>query len=92
MPRSADDLTGPLTLLLALFAKDPKLGHPALDRFVGNLQTPGETDEVLEQALNLVRNGDRTQLLLLLGGATLVGLLLARSRPDPAPRYAAPPK
>jgi hypothetical protein len=35
---------------------------------------------------NLVRNGDRMQLIMILGGATLVGWLLAQSRPDPPPR------
>jgi hypothetical protein len=85
---SAGDLAEPLALLLALFAKDPKLGHPVLDEFVGNLRTPagGKADEAVERALNLVRNGDRTQLLVMLGGAVLVGWLLARSRPDAAPR------
>ena len=80
-----------MTLLLGLFAKDPKLGHPMLDEFVGNLQTPagGQPNEAVEQALNLVRNGDRTQLLTILGGS-LVGWLLARSGPNPAPRDAAP--
>ena len=89
-PGSAGDLTGPLGFLLSLFAKDPKLGHPALDEFVGNLQTPagGQPDEVIEQALNVVRNGSRTQLLTILGGAVLAGWLLARSRPSVAP---APP-
>ena len=92
-PGSAGDLTGPLTLLLALFAKDPKLGHPVLDEFAGNLRTStgGQADDAVEQALNLVRHGDRTQLLTILGAAAMAGWLLARSRPEPAPRDAAPP-
>jgi hypothetical protein len=84
----AGDLTEPLAFLLALFAKDPKFGHPALDEFVGKLRTPagGKADEGVEQALNLIRNGDRTQLLVMLGGAALVGWLLAQSRLDAPPR------
>jgi hypothetical protein len=84
----AGDLTEPLAFLLALFAKDPKLGHPALDEFVGKLRAPagGKADEAVEQALNLIRNGDRTQLLVMLGGAALVGWLLAQSRLDTSPR------
>jgi hypothetical protein len=39
----------------------------------------------MEQALNVVRNGSRTQLLTILGGAVLAGWLLARSRPGVAP-------
>jgi hypothetical protein len=91
---AAGDLADPLAFLLALLAKDAKLGHPVLDEFAASLRTPagGKADEAVEQALNLVRNGDRTQLLLILGGAALAGWLLARSRPDPAPRDAAPPK
>ncbi len=91
-PGSAGDLTAPLTLLLALFARDPKLGHPVLDEFAGNLRTSGGGQaDAVEQALNLVRNGDRTQLLTMLGAAAMAGWLLARSRPEPAPRDAAPP-
>jgi hypothetical protein len=91
---SAADLAGPLTFLLALFAKDPKLGHPVLDEFVTNLQTPagGSADEAVEQALNLVRKGDRTQLAIILGAAALAGWLLARSRPGAAPRFDPTPK
>jgi hypothetical protein len=87
-PPQAGDLTEPLAFLLALFAKDPKLGHPALDEFVGKLRTPagGKADEAVEQALNLIRNGDRTQLLVMMGGAALVGWLLAQSRSDTSPR------
>jgi hypothetical protein len=93
-PGSAGDLVGALTLLLALFAKDSKLGHPVLDEFAGKMRTSegGQPGEAVEQALNLVRNGDRTQLLTILGAAALAGWLLARSRPEPAPRDAAPPQ
>jgi hypothetical protein len=89
---AAGDLADPLAFLLALLAKDAKLGHPVLDEFAASLRTPagGKADEAVEQALNLVRNGDRTQLLLILGGAALAGWLLARSRPDTGPRDAPP--
>ena len=91
--KSADDLTKPLTFPLALFTKNPKLAHPILDEFAGILRTPagGKADEAVEQALNLLRNGDRTQLLVLLGAAGLAGWLLARNRPGTAPRDAIPP-
>jgi ABC-type multidrug transport system fused ATPase/permease subunit len=90
---SAGDLTEPLAFLLALFARDAKLGHPVLDEFAASLRTPagGKADEAVEQALDLIRNGDRTQLLVMLGGAALAGWLLARSRPDTGPRDAGPP-
>jgi hypothetical protein len=91
--KSADDLTEPLTFPRALFNKNPKLAHPILDEIVGILRTPagGKADKAVEQALNRLRNGDRTQLLVLLGGAALAGWLLARSRPGMAPRDAIPP-
>jgi len=90
---SAGNLTEPLIFPLALFAKNPKLRHPILDEFAGILRTPagGKADEAVEQALNLLRNGDRTQLLVLLGAAGLAGWLLARNRPGTAPRDAIPP-
>lgn len=91
---SSGDLIEPLGFLLSLFAKDPKLGHPVLDEFVTNLRTPagGKADEAVDQALNLVRNGDRTQLLIILGGAVAAGWLLARSRPAAPPDYDTTPK
>jgi hypothetical protein len=86
-PAAAGDITEPLAFLLALLTREPGLGHPALDELVGKLRTPagGKADEAVGQALNLVRNGDRTQLAVMLGAAALAGWLLARSRPDPAP-------
>jgi hypothetical protein len=64
-----------------------------LNEFVGNLRRPagGKADEAVERALDLIRNGDRTQLLVMLGGAALAGWLLARSRPYTAARDAIPP-
>jgi hypothetical protein len=86
-PAAAGDITEPLAFLLALLTREPGLGHPALDELVGKSRTPagGKADEAVGQALNLVRNGDRTQLAVMLGAAALAGWLLARSRPDPAP-------
>ena len=81
----AGDLVEPLTFFLGLLAKDRKFGHPAVDEFVATLQTPagGKIDDAVGQALNLVRNGDRTQLAIILGAAMATGWLLARSRPEP---------
>jgi Flp pilus assembly protein protease CpaA len=91
---AAGGITEPLAFLLALLTAKPGLGHPALDELVAKLRTPagGKADEAVGQALNLVRNGDRTQLAVMLGAAALAGWLLARSRPDPAPRDPAPPR
>jgi hypothetical protein len=80
---SSGDLVEPLTLVLGLFAKDPKLGHPALDEFVTGLPNGGKPDEAVAQALDVIRNGDRTQLAIILGAAVAAGWLLARGRPQP---------
>jgi hypothetical protein len=81
---SAGDLIEPLAFLLAKYIKYPALGHPMLDEIVGNLRMSarGTADEAVERAANLVRYGDRTQLLILLGGAAFVGWFLARQNPD----------
>jgi hypothetical protein len=80
---SSGDLVEPLTLVLGLFAKDPKLGHPALDEFVTGLPNGGKPDEAVAQALDVIRNGDRIQLAIILGAAVAAGWLLARGRPQP---------
>jgi hypothetical protein len=79
-PEPARDLLEPLALLLPKYIKYPALGHPVLDELVENLGAAarGTADEAVERAANLVRYGDRTQLLALLGTAAVVGWLLAR--------------
>jgi len=81
---SAGDLFEPFAFLLAKYVKFPALGNPVLDELVGNLRKSarGTAEEALERATNLVRQGDRTQLLIMLGGATIVGWLLARQNPN----------
>jgi hypothetical protein len=83
---SAGDLIEPLAFLLAKYVKYPTLGHPVLNEIVGKLRMSARstTDEAVERVADLVRHGDRTQLLTLLGGAAFVGWLLARQNPDVA--------
>jgi hypothetical protein len=83
---SAGDLIEPVAFLLAKYVKYPVLGHPVLDELLGSLRMSarGAANEAVERAANLVRNGDRTQLLILLGGAAFAGWLLARQNPDVA--------
>jgi hypothetical protein len=82
-PTSSGDLVDPLTLVLGLFAKDPKLGHPTLDQFVTGLPNGATPDEAVAQALDVIRNGNRTQLAIILGAGVAAGWLLARGRPQP---------
>jgi hypothetical protein len=51
----------------------------------------GTADEAVERAANLVRYGDRSQLLILLGGAAFAGGLLARQDPSVTLRDITPP-
>jgi hypothetical protein len=90
---SAGDLIEPLTFLLGKYVKYPALGHPVLDEIVGNLRMTarGTADEAVERAANLVRYGDRSQLLILLGGAAFAGWLLTRQGPSVALRDITPP-
>ncbi len=83
-PQPARDLLEPLALLLPKYIKYPALGDPVLDELVENLGAAarGTADEAVERAANLVRYGDRQQLLVLLAGAACVGWILARQNPD----------
>jgi hypothetical protein len=89
---SAGDLIEPLAFLLGRYLKYPALGHPVLDELVGNLRNTarGTADEAVERAANLVRYGDRSQLLILLGGAAFAGWLLAQQYPSVALRDITP--
>ena len=55
-----------------------------LDELVENLGAAARktADEAVERAANLVRYGDRRQLVALLSGAVFVGWLLARQHLD----------
>ena len=56
------------------------INHIQIVSFVNPKNVPGmaDADEVVERAANLVRCGNRGQLVVLLGGAAFVGWLLAR--------------
>jgi len=77
---SAADLFEPLAFAFAKYVKFPVLGNPVLDQFVGSLKASaqGTADDAVRRAANLIRYGDRTQLLAMIGGAAALGWLLAR--------------
>jgi hypothetical protein len=58
----------PLAFLLPKYIKYPALGDPVLDELVENLGAAVRktADEAVERAANLVRYGDRQQLVALL--------------------------
>jgi hypothetical protein len=81
---SAGDFMEPVAALLARYVKFPVLGYPVLNEVVERLRVTahGTTEEAVERAANIVRYGDRGQLIMLLGGAAVAGWLLARQRSD----------
>jgi hypothetical protein len=76
----AADLFDPLVFAFGKYVKFPSLGNPVLDQFVGSLKASarGTADDAVRRAANLIRHGDRTQLLAMIGGAAALGWLLAR--------------
>jgi hypothetical protein len=76
---SASDLVEPLALVLSKVVNYPRVGNLLADELIGHLRTTahGATGEAIERAANVVRQGDRTNLVLVLTGATLMGWLLA---------------
>jgi len=77
---SADDLFEPLAFAFTKYVRFPELGNPVLDPLVGSLRASarGTADDAVRRAANLIRHGDRTHLLAMIGGAAFVGWLLAR--------------
>jgi hypothetical protein len=84
---SAGDLFEPLAFAFAKYVRFPKLGNPILDQFVGSLRASaqGTADDVVRRTANLIRHGDRAQLLAMIGSAAFVGWLLARQNSEAPP-------
>jgi hypothetical protein len=77
---SASDLFEPLAFAFAKYIRFPAFENPVLDQFVGSLKASAEgtADDAVRRAANLIRHGNRTQLLAIIGGAAALGWLLAR--------------
>jgi len=77
---SARDLIGPLALL-SRFVKYPSVGNPLVDELLGNLRIPahGATEEAIDHAADVIRHGDRTNLVVVLTGAACLGWLLSHN-------------
>jgi hypothetical protein len=76
---TAHDLVEPLAFVLSKVVKYPGVGNPIVDELIGNLRVTARdvTGEAVERAANLVRHGDRVNLVCVLTGAAFVGWLLA---------------
>jgi hypothetical protein len=83
---SATDLVEPLAFLLSKVVKYPSVGNPVIDELIGHLRSTahGTTDEAISRrAANVIRHGDRANLVVVLTGAALIGWLLSHhSRPQ----------
>jgi len=77
---SARDLVEPLAYLLPKVMKFPTIGNPAVDELIGNLAATarGTADEAVNRAANVIRQGNRANLVVVLTGAAMVGWMLAR--------------
>jgi len=76
---SASDLVEPLAFVLSKFVKYPRIGNPVVDELIGNLRATahGTADEAIGRAADVIRHGDRTNLIVVLTGAAFVGWLLS---------------
>jgi len=75
---AASDLVEPLAFLLSKLVKYPSTGDPVVDDLMGNLRTVarGAADEAVAGAADVIRHGDRTNLVIVLAGAVFAGWLL----------------
>jgi hypothetical protein len=80
LDESAADLFEPLAFAFGKYVRFPVLGNRVLDQFVGSLKASarGTADDAVRGAAKLIRHGNRTQLLAMIGGAAALGWLLAR--------------
>jgi hypothetical protein len=76
---SARDLVEPLAYLLPKVVKFPTIGDPAVDELIGNLAATARStaDEAVNRAANVIRQGNRANLIVVLTGAAMVGWILA---------------
>jgi len=82
---SATDLVEPLAFVLSKYVKYPSVGNSLLDELIGNLRAnaQGTVHEAIDRAAAVVRHGNRTNLVVVLGGAAAVGWFLSHSFKQP---------
>jgi hypothetical protein len=89
---SASDLFEPLAFAFAKYVRFPAFENPVLHQFVGRLKTTaqGNADDAVRRAANLIRHGNRTQLLAIIGVAAAMGWLVARQNSEASLRDITP--
>ena len=75
---SASDLVEPLTLFLGKFVKVPTTGNPTLDEMIAQFRATarGSANEAIDRAANVIRYGNRPNLVFVLTGTALIAWLL----------------
>jgi len=78
-PAAARDIVEPLAFLLSKVVRYPSVGNAVVDELIGNLRATahGTADEAIDRAANVIRHGDRANLVVVLTGAAFVGWLLS---------------
>ena len=80
-PAKAEDLVEPLFALLAEYLRWPQTGHLVTDGLLRQVRPQAQetTNEAVARAAELLRNGDRTTMLSVLGAAALFGWLIGHA-------------
>ena len=70
----------PLAFFLPKVVKYPSIGNPVVEELIGTLRATahGTADEAIDRAADVIRYGDRTNLVVVLVGAALGGWLLTK--------------
>jgi hypothetical protein len=78
---SGRDLVESLAYILGKYVKFPTIGNPVLDEVIGNLHVAakGSTDEAIDRAANVIRHGDRSNIVLVLTGTAFLAWLLTHN-------------
>jgi hypothetical protein len=78
---SASDLVEPLGFLLSKVVKFPTIGNPVIDELIGKLRVTahGSTDEAIDGAADVIRHGNRTNLVVVLTGTAFLAWLLTHN-------------
>lgn len=80
-PTDGAELIEALLVLIKRFATRPRTGTPLLDDVIAQV-TPvaeGAADDVVNRAANLVRSGDRSTMIAVLGASAMLGWLLVKA-------------
>lgn len=75
------NMVEPFLSLVKRYARMPKTGVEPIDQLLGQMQPRAAVaaDEAVRRAAQLVQSGDRTTMIAVLGAATVLGWMMARS-------------